>query len=158
MSKRLVALATAAILIAAGIGGARADANARILKMPLGLPIQLVSGYKGTAEIGLAASSGEVAGACWSWESMRSTWRAALDSGEVVAVLQTSTRAFPDLAAVPLGLSLAKTDVARQLIKVGIQNPAAFARPLTLPPGTPKDRVLLLRKAFRETLKDPAYK
>ena len=137
--------------------GGTPDANARILKAALGLPIQLVSGYKGTAEIRLAASSGEVAGACWSWESMRSTWRSALDSGEVVAVLQTSSRTFPDLSGIPLALSLAKTDEARQLIKVGIQNAAAFARPLALPPGTPKDRVLVLRKAFQETLKDPAF-
>jgi tripartite-type tricarboxylate transporter receptor subunit TctC len=137
--------------------GGTPDANARILKAALGLPIQLVSGYKGTAEIRLAASSGEVAGACWSWESMRSTWRGALDSGEVVAVIQTSARAFPDLAGVPVALSLAKTDEARQLIKVGIQNAAAFARPLALPPGTPKDRVLILRRAFQETLKDPAF-
>ncbi len=137
--------------------GGTPDANARILKAALGLPIQLVSGYKGTAEIRLAASSGEVGGACWSWESMRSTWRGALDAGEVVAVLQTSSRSFPDLAGVPLAISLAKTDEARQLIKVGIQNAAAFARPLALPPGTPKDRVLILRKAFQETLKDPAF-
>ena len=137
--------------------GGTPDANARILKAALGLPIQLVSGYKGTAEIRLAAASGEVGGACWSWESMRSTWRSALDSGEAVVVLQTSARAFPDLAGVPLAQSLAKTDEARQLIKVGIQNPAAFARPLALPPGTPKDRVLLLRRAFHETLKDSAF-
>jgi len=137
--------------------GGTPDANARILKAALGLPIQLVSGYKGTAEIRLAASSGEVGGACWSWESMRSTWRSALDSGEVIAVLQTSARPFPDLTGVPLALNLAKTDEARQLIKVGIQNAAAFARPLALPPGTPKDRVLTLRKAFQETLKDSAF-
>ena len=137
--------------------GGTPDANARILKAALGLPIQLVSGYKGTAEIRLAASSGEVGGACWSWESMRSTWRSALDSGEVIAVLQTSARPFPDLTGVPLALNLAKTDEARQLIKVGIQNAAAFARPLALPPGTPKDRVLTLRKAFQETLKDAAF-
>ena len=137
--------------------GGTPDANARILKAALGLPIQLVSGYKGTAEIRLAAASGEVSGACWSWESMRATWRSALDSGEAVAVLQTSARAFPDLAGVPLAQSLAKTDEARQLIKIGIQNPAAFARPLALPPGTPKDRVLLLRRAFQETLKDAAF-
>jgi tripartite-type tricarboxylate transporter receptor subunit TctC len=137
--------------------GGTPDANARILKAALGLPIQLVSGYKGTAEIRLAAASGEVSGACWSWESMRATWRSALDSGEAVAVLQTSARTFPDLAGVPLAQSLAKTDEARQLIKVGIQNPAAFARPLALPPGTPKDRVLILRRAFQETLKDSAF-
>src|SRR3989449_3174483 len=137
--------------------GGSPDNNARVLKAALGLPIQLVSGYKGTAEIRLAVASGELAGACWSWESMRSTWRGALDTGEVVAVLQTSYRSFPDLASVPLAINLAKTDEARQLIKVGIQNAAAFARPFALPPGTPRDRVLVLRRAFQETLKDQAF-
>jgi tripartite-type tricarboxylate transporter receptor subunit TctC len=137
--------------------GGSPDNNARVLKAALGLPIQLVSGYKGTAEIRLAVASGELAGACWSWESMRSTWRGALDTGEVVTVLQTSYRSFPDLANVPLALSLAKTEDAKQLIRAGIQNPSAFARPFALPPGTPKDRVVLLRKAFQETLKDPAF-
>ena len=70
----------------------------------------------------------------------------------MVAVLQTSARAFPDLATVPLASSFAKTDEARQLIKVGIQNAAAFARPLALPPGPPKDRVLLLDPATAEEL------
>src|SRR5258705_12930253 len=120
--------------------GGTPDANARILKAAFGLPIQLVSGYKGTAELRRAASSGELAGACWSWESMRSTWRSGLDTGEVVAVLQTSPRGFPDLPGIPLAHSLAKSDEARQLIKVGIQNDAAFARPFALPPGTPTDR------------------
>ena len=55
--------------------GASPDNTARILKAALGLPIQLVAGYKGTAEIRLAAEGGEVAGGCWSWESMRATWR-----------------------------------------------------------------------------------
>ena len=33
----------------------------------------------------------------------------------------------------------------------------SFARPLALPPGTPKDRVLILRKALQETLRDAAF-
>src|SRR5258705_6355818 len=124
--------------------GGTPGARPRILKGARGRAMQLVSGYKGTAEIRLAASSGELGGACWSWESMRSTWRGALDSGEVVAVLQTSARTFPDLAGVPLALSLAKTDEARQLIKVGGQNAAAFPRPTLLPIGTPKGARLIL--------------
>jgi len=123
------------------LGGVRARRNTGRERQDLEggprLPIQLVSGYKGTAEIRLAAASGELAGACWSWNRCGPTWRGALDTGEVVAVLQTSPRAFPDLPGVPLAINLAKTDEARQLIKVGIQNAAAFARPLALPPARP---------------------
>ena len=137
--------------------GASPDNTARILKAALGLPIQLVAGYKGTAEIRLAADGGEVAGGCWSWESMRATWRSGLDAGEVVPVLQATGRPFPDLPNVPLAINLAKSDEARRLIQIGIQNSGAFARPFLLPPGTPKERVQILRKAFQETLKDPAF-
>ena len=137
--------------------GASPDNTARILKAALGLPIQLVSGYRGTAEIRLAADGGEVSGACWSWESMRTTWRNALQAGEAVAVLQVTERSFPDIPNVPLAVNLAKTDEARRLIQVGVQNSSAFARPFVLPPGTPKERVQILRKAFQETLKDSAF-
>lgn len=136
--------------------GTSPENTARILKATLGLPIQVVSGYKGTAEIRLAADGGEVAGACWSWESMRATWRNALQAGDVIPVLQVTARPFPDLPSVPLAINLAKTDEARQLIRVGVQNAGAFARPFVLPPGTPKERVQALRKAFQDTLKDAA--
>jgi tripartite-type tricarboxylate transporter receptor subunit TctC len=137
--------------------GATPDNSARILKAALGLPIQLVSGYKGTADIRLAAESGELAGGCWSWESMRATWRAALAEGNAGVVLQVVPKPFPDLATVPLAISLAKTDEARRLIEVGLHNASAYARPFVLPPATPKERVQLLRTAFQETLKDKAF-
>ncbi len=137
--------------------GAPPDNTARIIQAALGLPIQLVRGYKGTAEIRLAAESGELAGGCWSWESMRVTWRHALETGEAIPVLQVTARAFPELVNVPVATSLAKTDEARRLIEVGALNTSAFARPFALPPGTPRERVQLLRTAFQETLKDKTF-
>lgn len=137
--------------------GSTPDNTARILKVALGLPVQVVSGYKGTAEIRLAAEGGEVAGACWAWDSMRVTWRKALESGDAVPVLQVVPKGFVDLPNVALAVDLAKTDEGRRLIQVGIHYTGAFARPFVLPPGTPKDRVQLLRKAFQETLKDKAF-
>jgi tripartite-type tricarboxylate transporter receptor subunit TctC len=137
--------------------GATPDNAARILKAALGLPVQVVSGYKGTSVIRLAAESGEIAGGCWSWESMRATWRTGLESGEVIPVVQIVAKPFPELANVPLAVNLARSEDARRLIEVGVQNSSAFARPFALPPGTPKDRVETLRKAFHATLKDPAF-
>jgi tripartite-type tricarboxylate transporter receptor subunit TctC len=55
--------------------GSGSDDFPNILKATLGLPIQLVSGYKGTADVRLAFNSGEVAGLSNSWESTKSTWR-----------------------------------------------------------------------------------
>ena len=111
--------------------------------------------YKGTAEIRLAAESGELAGGCWTWDSIRATWSKAIDSGTAVVVLQILSKPHPELPNVPLAIHLAKSEEARQLIQVGIQEPSEYYRPYVLPPGTPKERVQILRRAFQETLKDP---
>lgn len=137
-----------------GIGGGAPDDIARMLAVTTSLPIQLVAGYKGTAEIRLAAESGELAGGCWTWDSIRATWSKAIDSGNAVVVLQILSKPHPELPKVPLAINLAKSEEARQLIQVGIQEPSEYYRPYVLPPGTPRERVDILRKAFQETLKD----
>jgi tripartite-type tricarboxylate transporter receptor subunit TctC len=137
--------------------GATTDDVPRILAATLGLPIHVVRGYKGTAEIRLAAESGEIAGGCWQWESVKSTWRQGLDSGDVAVLLQVSTKPLPDLPKVATAMTLAKTDEARQLITAGILIPTEIGRIYALPPGTPADRVQMLRAAFTETMRDAEF-
>jgi tripartite-type tricarboxylate transporter receptor subunit TctC len=135
--------------------GAPTDDGPKILKEAIGLPMRLVSGYKGTADIRVAVESGEVDGLCgFSWASVRTTWRKAIESGQVVVVLQTAPKAHEDLLKVPLSISFAKTADARQLIEAGIHQPSSLTYSYSLPPGTPKDRVQSLRKALADTLKD----
>ena len=138
-------------------GTSTPDNATRILKASLGLPIQLVTGYKGTADVRLAADSGELAGGCWGWDSISVTWRKALDTGDAVVVLQANRRNHPDLPNVPQAIKLAKTEDARKMIEIGIHGDSDIVRPYALPPGTPKDRVQILRKAFEATLKDAEF-
>ena len=138
-------------------GTSTPDNGTRILKAALGLPIQLVTGYKGTADIRLAADGGELAGGCWGWDSISVTWRKALDSGDVAVILQANRKNHPDLPNVPQAIKLAKTEESRRMIDVGIHGDSDIVRTYTLPPGTPKDRVQLLRKAFEATLKDAEF-
>lgn len=140
-----------------GPGGYTPDNVIRITKTALGLPIHYVTGYKGTAEIRLACESGELDGTVFGWYSMRSTWRKALETGDVVVVLQGMKKPMPELPKVPLAISLAKTDEARQMVEVGIHSPGTFARPFVLPPATPKETVQMLRKALIETMKDKEF-
>ncbi len=129
----------------------------KILQAALGLPIHLVSGYKGTADIRLGAESGELAGGCWGWDSIKATWTRAIESGDAVVVVQLVSKAHPDLPRVPLAINFAKTEEARQLIEMGATVPAITNRPYVLPAGTPKDRAQILRKAFMDTMKDPEF-
>jgi tripartite-type tricarboxylate transporter receptor subunit TctC len=139
-----------------GPGNSTSDV-VRILKATLNLPIQLVEGYKGTADVRLAADAGELHGGCWAWESVRVTWKAALQSGDVHPILQVTARPISDLPNVPLAFDLAKTNEARLLLKAGAIDPAAIVRVYVTAPRTPKERVQILRKAFAATLQDPDF-
>jgi tripartite-type tricarboxylate transporter receptor subunit TctC len=140
-----------------GIGGGAPDDIAKMLAATTPLPIQLIAGYKGTSEIRLAAESGEIAGGCWTWDSMRATWTKAITSGDAVVVLQILSKPHAELPNVPLATRYARSEEARQLIQLGIEEPADYYRPYALPPGTPKDRVNLLRKAFQQMWKDAEF-
>jgi tripartite-type tricarboxylate transporter receptor subunit TctC len=131
--------------------------TAKLLIAALKLPIQLVAGYKGTAEIRLAAEAGEVAGGCWQWESIKSIWRQGLDSGNVAVVLQVNAQPHPELAKVPNAIDFATNENSKLLLKFGGHDPSAITRPYAVAPGTAKDRVQMLRKAFVDSLKDPEF-
>jgi hypothetical protein len=137
--------------------GSQTDDVPKTLMTTVGLPIELISGYKSTAHIREAADKGEISGGCWGWELMKVTWRKALDSGDVNIVFQASPKAHPDLPKVPLAINLAKSDEARKLIQAGIHDINAITRLYVLPPGTSKEQVQILRKAFMDTMKDPEF-
>lgn len=135
--------------------GSGTDDLPNILKATTGLPVQLVSGYKGTADVRLAFNSGEVQGLSNSWQSFRATWRKEVESGDLFVVLQQTLTPHPELPKVPLAIDFAKSEEAKRLIRTVVQVHGPTVRPLALPPGTPHDRVQTLRKAFTDALKDP---
>lgn len=138
-----------------GIGqGTSGDNTIRVLRAALGLPIQLVSGYKGMAEIRLATEAGEISGTC---VGPRTVWQQALGKGEVIPVLQVTPRPAPDFPKVPLAIDLAKTEEARKLIEVGVHSDSAIALTYAVPPGTSREIVATLRRAFIATMKDTEF-
>ena len=141
-----------------GVGaGSATDDIPKVLAATIGLPFQLVSGYKGTADVRLAFASGEVQGVCNSWESFKATWSKELAAGEVVVVLQSVAKPHPDQPKLPLAINYAKTEEAKKLINALVHSVGPTARPYVLPPGTPKARVQILRQAYMATMKDPEF-
>lgn len=137
-------------------GGATDDLP-KVLAFALGLPIHVVSGYKGTGPIRLAFNSGEVQGVCNAWESFKATWRKELESGDIVIILQATVKPHPELPQVPVAFDFIKTEEARKLFQVVVRVHGPSTRPYLLPPGTPKERVEILRRAFMDTMKDPDF-
>ncbi len=137
--------------------GTGAYDTSRLLNSTLNFPLQLVLGYKSTGEMRVAVERGELHEVCTGWESLRSLWKNFIESGELVIVLQALPKPHIELPKVPLAINFAKTEEARQLIQIGVHDVSAASRPFMLSPGTPKDRVQLLRKAFTATMSDPSF-
>jgi tripartite-type tricarboxylate transporter receptor subunit TctC len=141
-----------------GVGpGSATDDIPKILKEAIGLPVQVVTGYKGTADVRMAFQSGEVQGVCNAWESFKATWRKELEAKDALIMMQHVSKPHPELANVPLDISYARNEEGRKLIRAIVHTVGPTARPYVLPPGTPKDRVQILRRALTDTLKDPEF-
>jgi tripartite-type tricarboxylate transporter receptor subunit TctC len=126
----------------------------KLLKAALGLPLEVVEGYKGGAEARVAVENGEVDGLCASWQATKISWRSQMDSGKIRVVLQATLKSHPDLKDVPLANDYAKTDEARILLKVA-DNVHVYQFPYSIAPGTPPERLQILQQAFIKTLRDP---
>ncbi len=126
----------------------------KLLKAALNLPMDVIDGYKGGADARLAVESGEVDGYCGSWGTVETVWRSAYDSKKIFPVLQIARKSQPKYKNIPLANSYAKTEDARELLKIADDvHVAQF--PFSLPPGMAKDRLELLQRAFMRTFKDP---
>jgi len=126
----------------------------KLLKAALSLPTDIIDGYKGGADARLAVESGEVDGYCGSWGTVETVWRSAFETKKIHPVLQASLKSHPKYKQTPLAISYAKTDEARELLRVA-DNAHGVQFPFTVPPGMAKDRLQLLQSAFIKTLKDP---
>jgi tripartite-type tricarboxylate transporter receptor subunit TctC len=131
--------------------------DARVLGPLAGIDFKVVTGYPGLTEVRLAAERGEVDGHCGLLVSALKTdvWD-AFKAGKIAVAVQMGLKKHVELPDVPNAYDLAAKEEDRQLFRL-IFGPWAFGRPLLAPPETPKDRVHALRKAFNDTVADPAF-
>ena len=99
---------------------------------------------------------GEIHGSCQSAETLLRSRGAQIRSGEMRIVLQAGLKPDPRFPGVPFALDLAKTDEQRQALRF-LFSSLGFGRPFVMPPGTPPDRVAIIRKAFSDMFADKAF-
>jgi tripartite-type tricarboxylate transporter receptor subunit TctC len=124
-----------------------------------GARFDIIPGYGGTSKIRLAMRSREVAGGCWTWDSMRSTARAMLDAqGEekMVPFIINARWKDPEVKDLPLFRDVFKDENDRRAFD-SWNSSNEFARPFSLPPGSPAAALSALRNAFKATLQDKDY-
>jgi len=123
----------------------------------LGTKLKIVQGYKSGHTIDLAMERGEVFGrAGFTFESLASVHPDWIPQGKFKVLAQVGLRKEPGFPNIPLVTDLASNDEDKQVLRM-FSGVVAVGSPIFTNQDVPPARVAALRKAFDETMKDPAY-
>ncbi len=128
--------------------------NGSTLRIVFHAPVKQVLGFPGSAEQRLAIERGELNGDCGSYSSIPLDW---IKEGSVHAFVRfTKDRPaeIPESAAY-IG-KFATSDEQRRLLNV-LNGGDELGRTFIMSKEVPADRVAIIRKAFDDTMKDPAF-
>jgi len=132
----------------------------KILEETIEARIQHVTGYPGSSEIALALERGEVQcmGLTISTYYGREPFLTWLKSKFVRFLAQSGRKRDPRVGDAPTIYELMdefKTPATKRRVAEAMLLGGEWARPLMAPPGTPADRVTVLRAAYEKVTKDP---
>jgi tripartite-type tricarboxylate transporter receptor subunit TctC len=128
-----------------------------VLNNIIGTKIKIVFGYPDGKDINLAMERGEVEGRATNpWASYLATDPNYVQQKLIIPIIQMGMTKEADLPNVPLMRDLAKNP-ADQAVLDFMSKAVAVGRPIATTPAAPAERVAALRKAFDDTLKDPAF-
>ena len=120
-----------------------------MLKEFAGAKFKIVSGYPANSDILLAVERKEVD----IWTAFAAAVRPVVERGAVWPLVRARVPS-PGFEHLPIDENLTPHPVGKALM--GIKGaPLAIGRAIAAPPGTPPDRVALLREALAKVLKDP---
>jgi tripartite-type tricarboxylate transporter receptor subunit TctC len=128
----------------------------RILNAVLSTRFKVVLGYSSTGSR-LAVERGEADGVCGlSWSTLKASTPHWVQNHLLNVLTQTGARPQADLPDVPLVVDLVSNPQDRQAIEL-LSFQQEMGRPFLMPPGTPKDMVMIVRRAFDATVRDPLF-
>src|SRR5580704_3145436 len=144
-------------LIVGGHTGVDPELTPRLYNAVLGTKFKIVTGYNGTADIGLAIERGEVEGiGDWSWSSLKKQKPDWIRDKKITLLMQSALQNDPELPDVPNALTFAKTESDRKVIELYLTQ-KQVARPIIAPPGVPAARLDMLRTAFTALARDQEF-
>jgi tripartite-type tricarboxylate transporter receptor subunit TctC len=146
---------TRELIVAAG--GVSSRLNWQVLNSVVGTKLKLISGYPGTGEERIAMERGEIEAMSQPWPIIKTELAQWLEEKKISLLVQTGVDKNPGLAEVPRMIDLARNDDDAALLSL-FSTPSTIGRSVVAPPGLPPERVAALRRAFMETLGDPALR
>lgn len=123
-----------------------------LLKELLGANLKIVSGYSSSSDIMLAIERKEADARAGSYTSI-----VRFIDRKLVRPLIRARTSEPGIEKLPVDEDLAPNARARTIMALR-SAPEAVGRPYVMPPGTPEERVKIMRAAFAKAIDDPALK
>ncbi len=124
----------------------------------LGTKLRVVTGYQGAPEAKLAVERGEING---EFGTLLTTLRSSngdwFRDRKIKIIAQFGTVRRADLPDVPLLSEFARNADDRAALDLYLARQATD-KPYLAPPGTPADRLAILRKAFDQAVADPEFR
>jgi tripartite-type tricarboxylate transporter receptor subunit TctC len=134
--------------------GAGSYINGAILRQVFNAPVRQIIGFPGSAEQRLATERGELDGDCGSFNSIPVNWVQERRVHPFVRFTEQRPQDIPE-SAVFVG-TFAQTEEQRQLLDV-LNAADGLGRPFVMSKQVPAERLAVIRKAFMDTTKDPAF-
>jgi tripartite-type tricarboxylate transporter receptor subunit TctC len=123
----------------------------------VGTKFKMVFGYTGGTDVLLAMERGEIGGRVgWSYDSVLAQRAEWLKDKKINFLFQAGLTRDPRLPEAPSVIDYAKSDLDRQVLELMFLS-YEMSRPYLLPPDVPADRVVAMKGAFAETLRDEAF-
>jgi tripartite-type tricarboxylate transporter receptor subunit TctC len=145
------------MVVASTGAGSESDLWPKVVNEVVGSRFKVIAGYPGTQETLIAMENGEVDGRCgWAWSSLKVSKPEWLRDRKINLLIQIALQKHRDLANVPFIYDLLNKAEDRQLLDL-LVGPSAMSRPYVGPPGLPSEITAVLRHAYDETMKDPAF-
>jgi len=144
------------VVIGATGKGSESYTDPTIINHVLGTKFKVILGYRGGADLDLALERLEVKGQSGPAIAVFTRKPQWIEQKQIRFLYQSGLKENPRLAGVPLLTSFAKTEEDRQMFEF-LSSRADIGRTYCAPPGIPADRTAALRKAFMDTMKDPAF-
>jgi tripartite-type tricarboxylate transporter receptor subunit TctC len=121
------------------------------------LNLRLVVGYPGSPDINIAIQRGEIDGRAIGISSVQATMGDWWNAGKLRYLVQFGRQTrLAAIADVPTAQELAIGAEDKALVDFA-EVPFRIARPFVAPPNVPADRAAILKRAFMDCQRDPAF-
>jgi len=141
-------------IVGASAKGTGSYVNAATLRYVFNAPVRLILGFSGSSDYRLAIERGELDGDCGSFSSIPAAWIAEHKAHPFIRFSEQRPAEIPETAV--FINDFVASENQKQLLDM-LNAADAIGHPFVMSKQVPAERLSIVRKAFDELMRDPAF-